>query len=143
MGKYGITALKAVELYRKSRASSPVHAWNEAAAITFPTSESARAKGCPRGAFLGLCESGAILGIPAGQYCSSTKNKEYALKALALLKQTPSLANDQRELWNRVIDGEEKVPNHQMDVVISIWNAGLFFGSEYAPARGTHPTSVS
>jgi hypothetical protein len=46
---------------------------------------SAQKKGCPRGAFLGLCEEGLVKGIPAGNYTTSKDNKAYAVRAAELL----------------------------------------------------------
>jgi len=39
-------------------------------------------KGCPRGAFLELCEAGMIKGIASGKYTRSKRNKEYAIDAV-------------------------------------------------------------
>lgn len=125
MGKYGDAAVMATKLCRERKALSPNSAWEMAVEKVFPSSESSRVKGCPRGAYLGLCESGAVSGIPDGGYCRSEKNKKYALKALALLRQEPKLSQNAETLWHRVMEGEQKVSNHQMDVVISIWNAGF------------------
>lgn len=125
MGKYGNAAVVATELFRKGVASSPNQAWEMAVAKIFPASQSSREKGCPRGAYLGLCESGAVSGIPAGSYCRSKQNKGYALKALLILKNNPALSSDEKTLWQFVMEGKYKTPNHQMDVVTSIWNAGL------------------
>jgi hypothetical protein len=131
MGKYGGAAVLAANLYREHSASSPINAWEMAVAVIFPSSRSSQAKSCPRSAFLGLCESGSITGIPTGRYCNSIQNKKYALKGLALLKEKPVLSNDEKALWQHVMaeeDNVNKTPNHQMDVVISIWNAGLICG---------------
>jgi hypothetical protein len=46
---------------------SPVARWESAMEKLYPTSEAARKKGCPRGAYLGLCEEGLVKGIPAGR----------------------------------------------------------------------------
>jgi len=125
MGKYGNAAVMAAKLYREGLASSPNNAWELAMIKIFPSSKSSQVKGCPRGAFLGLCESGAISGIPEGTYCRAEKNKGYVLKALGLLRKEPHLSHNAETLWHRVMEGEKKVPNHQMDVVSAIWNAGL------------------
>lgn len=128
MGKYGNAAVLAAKLYQEHSIPSPNSAWEKAVADIFPASRSSQVKGCPRNAFLGLCESGEVLGIPEGSYCRSELNKKYALKALALLRKEPDLSRNAKILWQRVMKGEEnenKSPNHQMDVVISIWNAGL------------------
>ena len=128
MGKYGSAAVMAARLYQEGSTSSPNKAWELAVTNIFPSSRSSQEKVCPRAAFLGLCESGAVLGIPDGSYSRSQKNKTYALKALALIKEEPELSRDEQVLWARVMEGEVKVPNHQMDVVSSLWNAGLICG---------------
>jgi len=125
MGKYGNAAVMATKLYHEGLAPSPNNAWEMAVAKIFLASKSSQEKGCPRGAYLGLCESGAVSGIPAGSYCRSEKNKGYALKALSLLKQDPTLSHNEKTLWHLVMEREDKTPNHQMDVVNSLWNAGL------------------
>lgn len=125
MSKYGDAAVLATKLYHDGRASTPNYAWAMAVSTVFPGKKSLQKKSCPRGAYLGLCESGAILGVTMGNYCRSVRNKEYAIIALSLLKENPSLSRSEKTLWCLVVGGHEKKPNHQMDVVISLWNAGL------------------
>ena len=125
MGKYGMAAVNAVRAYASGKVRSAESAWNVAVLDVFPNSQSSQVKGCPKGTFLGLCESGKIVGIPDGEYTRSKKNKLYGLKALELLRISPILADDESALWKRVMAGQDKVPNHQMDVVVSLWKAGL------------------
>jgi len=90
----------------------------------YPTSTSARKKGCPRGAFLGLCEDGLVKGIPAGQYTAAKDNKACAVRAAELLSEgTQRLSIS--ELWRAVTDDPEKAHNSQMDVVLALWKNGL------------------
>jgi hypothetical protein len=90
----------------------------------YPTSPLARKKGCPRGAFLGLCEEGLVKGIPAGHYGASRDNKAYALRAAELL--TAGAQNWSRSaLWQAVTDDPEKTHNSQMDIVLALWKNGL------------------
>lgn len=92
----------------------------------FPHSDALQEKGCPRGAYLGLCEAGLVAGIPAGKYTRSRDNKRYALRAVELLVAEPSLAETEpKDLWERVMDGESKAYNSQMDVVLALWHSGL------------------
>ena len=96
--RYGEAAIMAAR--QESPADvSPVARWESAMMTLYPTSSSARKKGCPRGAFLGLCEEGLVRGIPAGRYTASKDNKDYAVRAAALLT-----AGTQRwstsALWN-------------------------------------------
>lgn len=125
MGKYGEAAVKAVHIFREGDTISVMDAWNRSVAEVFPHSKSSQVKGCPCGTFLGLCETGMVAGIPAGDYTRSKKNKGYGLKAVDLLRLNPKLINDENILWIKIIGDEEKVPNHQMDVVISLWNNGF------------------
>jgi len=125
MNDYGNAALKAVEFYTNGQAASLEDAWSEATATIFGRGTSSQKKGCPKDTFLGLCQAGLVKGIPSGTYTRSRKNKQYGLDAVAMLKQNPLLANAPIALWNRVLRGELKAHNHQMNVVVSLWNKGL------------------
>jgi hypothetical protein len=102
----------------------PAARWDTAMQRLYPTSPTARKKGCPRGAFLGLCEEGLIKGIPTGNYTRSKENKAYAVQAAALLT-----ADGRKwsigELWRAVSNDPEKTHNSQMDVVLALWRNGL------------------
>lgn len=104
----------------------PQDAWRRAAAVTFPGSMASQAKGCPKDAFLGLCEAGLERGIPRGDYTRSQKNKQHALYAVRALRRTTSLAENRTRLWLTAL-GPEGVKEHngQMDVVLSLWTSGL------------------
>lgn len=123
MGKYGEAAIEAATLAAKS--GHPVEAWKLAAIHKFPDSKSSRDKGCPRAAFLGLCEDGYVRGVRPGSYTRSANNKRYAVDALLILKADPHLANSSvNQLWKRVMQGTEKKHNYQMDIVLALWWAG-------------------
>src|ERR1039457_7405733 len=93
---------------------NPVARWESAMEKLYPTSTGARKKGCPRGAFLGLCEEGLVKGIPAGHYTASKDNKAYAVRAVALL--TEGIQHwSTSALWRAVTNGAEKAHNSQMD----------------------------
>ena len=126
MGKYGETAVEAVNLLNSGRAKSPRDAWDKAAAKIFSESLSisSQGKGCPRDAFLGLCEEGLVKGVAPGNYTSSEKNKEYAVKAVQILKNNPTSSYSQLALWKKVSGGGIS-HNGQMDVVLSLWKNGL------------------
>ena len=126
-GKYGRAAVLAVELYRTGKANSPEEAWEQAVATIFPDSPSSQEKGCPKGAFLGLCQEGYVVGIDRGDYTTSQDNRRYAIKAVDLLRSDDELADDKGRLWSQVMDveGTEKRHNSQMDVVTSLWNERL------------------
>ena len=125
MNLYGKTAVKAVELFAYTHDIKK--AWTEAVQ-EFTNSHSARVKGCPKNTFFGLCYAGQIRGIsiqpPQGK---KSKNAEYAILAIHLLKKDMSWANKKAELWAEIqkIIGEEKKHNNQLDVVIALWNEGL------------------
>jgi hypothetical protein len=82
--RYGEAALMATQQV-PSGVIDPVARWETAMEKLYPTSAAARKKGCPRGAFLGLCEEGLVKGIPAGHYKASRDDKAYAVRAVALL----------------------------------------------------------
>lgn len=125
MGKYGTAAVEAVRLYANGLAESPRDAWERSTARIFGSGTSPQCKGCPRNAFLGLCEEGLVKGIEPGNYTRSQANKRYAVSAVTVLRQRPSLSNDLNGLWTAVSKGESKKHNAQMDVVIALWNNGL------------------
>ena len=116
--RYGEAAIMAVR-ENSSAGVDPVVLWEKAMEKLYPTSPTARKKGCPRGAFLGLCEEGVVKGIPVGRYTSSKDNKAYAVRAAELLregKQSWSTSS----LWQAVTDDPEKTHNNQMDVVLAL-----------------------
>ena len=123
--RYGEAALLAADP-AFSADKDPAARWQSAVERLYPTSLSARRKGCPRGAFLGLCEEGLVKGIPPGEYTASKNNKAYAVNAVGLLaegKQKWSVT----ELWRAVTNDPEKTHNSQMDVVLALWKNGLVF----------------
>ena len=124
MGKFGTTAVIATNLITSDKVGDPIKAWAKAALAVFPDSESSRQKGCPKNAYLGLCEDGLVRGVMRGNYTSSNKNKGYALEALHLLKSDSALVNNHALLWKKVMKGVEKKENNQMDVVISLFQEG-------------------
>jgi hypothetical protein len=125
MSKYAQAAVEAARLCTHGTYLSPRIAWDQATTHIFGAGTAAQEKGCPRDAFLGLCEEGLIKGIPQGSYCNSVKNKRYALSALAHLQLNPSLSKQPMLLWHQVLEGEHKTYNSQMDIVIALWNSGL------------------
>jgi hypothetical protein len=82
--RYGEAAIIAAR-QGPSANTNPKARWESAMEKVYPTSTAARNKGCPRGAFLGLCEDGLVKGIPAGRNTASKDNKEYAVRAVAFL----------------------------------------------------------
>ncbi|MCR8633919.1 DUF6979 family protein [Paenibacillus radicis (ex Xue et al. 2023)] len=128
MNKYAQATLIATKLIENNQASTPLEAWNIATTETCGEGTWAQKKGCPKNAFLGLCEAGLVKGISKGIYTersNSQKNKGYAIKAVELLRENPELAEDLKVLWETVMDGKVMSHNYQMDVVVSLWKHGL------------------
>lgn len=124
MNKYGQVAIKAVDLLESKRANTPRSAWEMATIEIFGDGPS-QSKGCPRSTFLALCETGKVTGIKSGVYTSAKQNKEYAIKALELLSDDPSLSNDSKTLWTKIQGEMKKSHNSQMDVVLTLWTEGF------------------
>lgn len=62
MNSYGQSAVHAVRAYA-ALSESPQDAWNRATSDIFGVNTSSQRKGCPRNAFLGLCEEGLVRGF--------------------------------------------------------------------------------
>lgn len=60
MSKYNQAAIKAVELIHQDISYSPIKAWEIATAEVFGEGTWGAKKGCPKNAFLGLCEEGYV-----------------------------------------------------------------------------------
>nr|WP_051348398.1 hypothetical protein [Peribacillus kribbensis] len=61
MGKYGTAAVQAAELLINFTCKTPIDAWNEATTEIFGRGTHSQKKGCPKGAFLGICEAGLLM----------------------------------------------------------------------------------
>jgi hypothetical protein len=121
---YGKAACNAATLLACGTVTNPIDAWTSA---VMGMTKSMQRKGCPRNAFLGLCEEGIVRGIrkaPAGTYTNSMKNKAYALRAVEMLRRNPALTRESCALWRQISDGATH-HNGQMDVVIALWDARL------------------
>ena len=122
--KYAKAALNAVNHIRTGIIKSPVDAWEKATSDIFGKGSPSQIKGCPKNAFLGLCETGRVTGIAKGIYTKSHKNKGYALGALRILQSDSGFSDSPKELWEKVVDGKDIVHNSQMDVVLALWFNG-------------------
>jgi hypothetical protein len=131
VGKYGEAALKAVNFIKSNRKETPINAWEATTIEIFGKGTSSQAKGCPKSTFLGLCEEGLVNGVRQGKYLKNinSKNKLYGLKAVELITQQPSLASNLKQLWELVLEGEHKMHNAQMDVVVSLWKNNMITNS--------------
>jgi hypothetical protein len=118
--KYGDVAIKAVVLVNKE-GLTPREAWNEAAKEVFINSRSSTEKGCPRTAFLSLCELGLVKGVAKGFYVSSQSNKKYTLAAYKNLWSSQQKLSC-GELWNQV---SNTTHNSQIDVLFGLFTQGL------------------
>jgi hypothetical protein len=118
---YGKIAVKTVLDFNPSY--SLFLSYSLVAKEVFPT-KSSQEKGCPKNTFLGLCEAGLVKGIPKGNYTKSIKNKEYALKAVTILKQNKEIKFSPKELWEKLELGNKR-SNSQMDVVLALWEHGF------------------
>ncbi len=123
---FGEVALECVKKCISENSVPSSEIWFEIAKIK-GFSDSMAKKGCPKSAFLGLCEEGLVIGIQPGNYTTSRKNKSYAIEAVKILKKDNSLCNKPEELWGK-IPGTPTTYNHQMDVVCTLWNENLIVG---------------
>jgi hypothetical protein len=124
MSAFGHVALIARSLI-VVRNLAPLDAWISAAAIVFPESKSNQEKGCPRGAFRGLCAAGLVIGVPPSDPSDINTNGQYAVAAVRLLRENPALRDQSKlVLWRATLEavGADvgKQHNSQMDVVLEL-----------------------
>lgn len=123
MTQYGKAAIKAAELVRDGD-MSPQEAWKKAICI-YTKSKSSQKKVCPRNTFLGLCEAGMIIGVDPGEYGAGKKCKNFAIEAVGILREEPTLSANKTKLWEKVMEkihgDTSKSQNGQMDVVTALW----------------------
>ncbi|EPY6430836.1 DUF6979 family protein [Clostridium sporogenes] len=81
MNKYAQIAINAVKRINSDSSIDPKLAWEIEANKMFGEKKASARKGCPKNAFLGLCQEGLIKGIPKGIYNTkpNSLNKKYAL----------------------------------------------------------------
>lgn len=125
--RYGEAALLAVRMPTFGKALSAEERWTAAVRQVYPTTPIGQKKSGPRSAFLGLCEAGLVKGIEPGTPepgpSSSTRNREFAVQAVQLLRAGTHTTVSQ--LWTAVTDGEAGAHASQMDVVLALWKNGL------------------
>ncbi|MGL4801614.1 MAG: DUF6979 family protein [Cetobacterium sp.] len=80
-------------------------------------------KGCPRLAFIGLCENNLIKGIEIKNSDKESLNKNYAVEAVKVLKNNKKNYTS-KELWEE-IGNKDKTHNRQMDIVLALWEKGM------------------
>ncbi len=89
-------------------------------------------EGCPRCAFIGLCEEGMVVGIPRDNYGlqAGNKNKHYAVAAARLI--LDGHYPDQKAIWHKVTDKRIQ-PHEQVGIVIALHVNGLLCKEEENP----------
>lgn len=119
---YGLITLNAVELIKQQL--SPAEAWSRAV--------TGKEKGCPKSAFLGLCQFGWVKDVRPGDYLSARAlngpNKDYAIRAAQLVLANPKTDYTPHHLWTlSTVDLIQSAANHnqQMNVVLALKEAGL------------------
>ena len=134
---YGRVSIKATRhIQQTGTGDNPREAWDKIAGEIFGYGTSSANKGCPRSAYLGLCEDGLIVGVSRGNYIfardDKKHNKVYAVHTVHMLRKNPCLAdNKPRTLWNKVMHDIGKTGinhNNQMDVVLALWHEGMIVG---------------
>ena len=80
-------------------------------------------KSAPKSAFLGLCEAGVVAGVASSEAGAENRNKEYAVKAVELLR--AGTHHTIPALWTAVAEGDEAPHAAQLDVVMALWKNGL------------------
>ncbi|WP_406795781.1 MULTISPECIES: DUF6979 family protein [Brevibacillus] len=107
------------KLIDSNQTATPQEAWEKASTKLFGAGTHGQKKGCPKGAFLRLCEEGFIRGIEAGKHTKSLDNSAaYALQAAELLVKEPTLSQSPSILWKAI--NVLKSHNSQIDVLISL-----------------------
>ncbi len=120
--KFGEAALIAARLDVPERVTA-AERWDVAVRQLYPEKPYMQKKGAPKAAFLGLCEAGLVQGVPPGASTAPNRNKQYGVKAAALLK--AGTHRTVSALWAEVSEGEEPPHSAQMDVVMALWKNGL------------------
>lgn len=121
-----LTQYAQVALLAADAAAAGTHpdtAWQQAAARII-VSPSSRKKSCPRLAFLGLANAGVIKEVPLGYYGHAGKNADYALQALAVLREGAVLSP--LDLWVEATRSAAAplAYNQQCHVVLALWQSG-------------------
>ncbi|MAW59492.1 MAG: hypothetical protein CMJ94_01510 [Planctomycetes bacterium] len=124
MGQHGRIAEHAVRRIRED-GLEPADAWAVMAAELYAETPGLQDRGCARAAFLGLCAAGKVRGVAASDCAEPGKDQAYALRALEILQEDLTLAHDQDTLWRHVLDGRTIRHNAQMDVVCTLFRAGM------------------
>ena len=118
---------------------NPETTWAEVAAQLYADSPALQMHGSACSTFLGLCSEGLVVGVPAGKYECSRRDKSFGMVAVRILREEPSLVFDQDALWRHVLNGRDVRHNAQMDVVCTLFRANLIKdGKDENEAEGEH-----
>ena len=121
-GVFGNAAVEAAKMINMG--AEPLEAWERGVRL-FSDKEFMVKKGCPKTAFLCLCDQGLVRGCPSNPPAISRDNGRYAMEAVQVLRQAPSANLKPIELWNRISVGATKKHNSQMNIVLALHSAGL------------------
>lgn len=121
--KYGEIAVATALVCQRNR-SDIRDEWGKQAMYAFEGQPTSQKKGCPKSAFLALCEAGFIKGISKGNYGApkESKNGYYAIAAAKALLVDSSLSK--KALWNIAREGIVKPAineNNQIEVIIALY----------------------
>jgi len=119
---YEKASLDAMKLIRQG--ASPPQAWEQSVGH-YTNSQSARTKGCPRGAFLGLCQEGLVKDVPAQRYTASMASKNYAISTVMLLKQGSTNVENINEIESFVMPERQRGDQGEIRIACVLWKNGL------------------
>ncbi|MDM5279059.1 hypothetical protein QUF95_16795 [Paenibacillus silvae] len=131
--KYVQAAINAVAYIHSKEILNPVEAWYQATGELFGEGSWGQKKGCPRAAFLGLCEDGYVRGVKRGKYNRKeySLNKQYAVNTVNLfLENSSKVHEDSKMLWLKVTEGKKIKSNYQVDIVKGLWLNDLILQKE-------------
>ncbi|GKW28837.1 hypothetical protein AB6D34_16505 [Pectobacterium brasiliense] len=123
---YGRAAVAVVRNHINGQ--NPREGWGREIAILTDL-KSVREKGCPKSAFLGLCEAGYVNGISPKKYLlRGGKNKSYAIAGAEIALAGVENIYQPEDLWlmiKKSIPARPNKYNQQMHVVVALKDAGL------------------
>lgn len=128
MSVFGNAAVAAARRCIRVPSAEPRTVWT-ATVRRLSTGPSMPGKCCPKGAFLGLHETGQIRGIPRSRSKPSNRNGAYALAALKILRSRKGVPNSVRDFWAQIPDAPPR-HNEQLTVVLALWTAKLLWETE-------------
>ena len=128
MARYGEVATLAARTSR--RGVHPVQAWNTAAARIYGDQRASRDKSWPKSAFLGLAEEGLISGVQRGATLDPVTTNATPWKACGCSNRSQRCPPILMRCGGRVMAGERKQHNEQMEVVAALWVAGDIAGAD-------------